>query len=892
MLGGQFRGRIRAKPEVSKLGTLTKKTDVGTLKKEAQARVGDVLGRRKTSSVQEARAKAEKAANEEAARVEQKKEKAEDDKRAETSKIISSESFLNRLSSVLGVKKNALKVKDKETILADTNNKISELKEEAVKNADAEAKVAKEIKLEANKNVLTQKVTDLNGRIANLRNNFFSNINSIFVRASPTNRLRDNESGRVDRLRALDAETKAKRAKDGDGEQNEKSKSETAKDDTDFIPLERVGRLGLDSVNTRKKAKDAQDDATKTKDGDETTKNRGDDESTKTKKANDDTDDLSNPRKALDSETVKKKAKDADDDAKKSKDGDAEGKKKDGDERNKTEDAETDARRLRDTDDSKRVREEAENQRKKDSEQNKKVKEENSRFKKLFDALNKLSNLLGLISIILTIITIVKPPPPPPPPFCKLNPNHPNCIGICRGPLCGIIIPAVGPEGPTNYIDNRRPSYAPTGRPNTPFAFPEIKGVLSFLLFTLQKKPEKNITLLLEANDEKIKFMDSLIVFTQDKWNETVRIPFYISVPDLSGNEEFESIPVTEKVNKFRKQKKKNLRIRRDPVSLRAYYPSQLQIDSLARRLKFLFDKSDTDLEKALQQIHENIRIKRQLGVYETVKKFEKNDSSIDDNSIDGSSDVSFGPTVDPTFDSSNYRTLQEDVEPTYDDKEYDSPNSPNSLDTDTVEPTYSDSEYDEYNEDVEPTVDESVSKKRVEFEPSMVMKGGEEDEYESGEEATSEELPDDYKAYFTMRLVENTTFDFDLEVVCESLKYQTDPDFVSFNKEVPSNEVAVFSTETFNLVSNTFQLNNAVERTEEFNEDINNEYINDYEEILEEREYADAEADTVYNRTYNRSLSDTNRRIREAEYLRNQLQSGGKYRYFTRKMNQIQSAK
>jgi hypothetical protein len=935
MLGGQFRGRIRAKPEASKLGTLTKTTNVRTLKKESQAKVNDVLGRPKKSLVQETKAEVKKAEKEEAVRVQEKKEKAEVEKRAETSKITSSESFLNKLSSVLGIKKSALKVKDKETILADTNTKISELKENAVKNADAEAKVAKEIKLEENKNVLTQKVNDLNQRITGLKNNFFSNINNIFIRASQLNRIRDNESGRVDKLRGLDAETKAKRAKDsdtkdGNAQKNQNKKSDTAKDDSDFIPLERVSKLGDDSVNVKKKAKDAKDDATNqtnkdnkkieknekdgttkadndannlanpnprrrgleseeqkvkaktaekdaksTKDGDESTTNRSNDESTKTKKAKDDSDDLANPRKEVDSDTAKKKAKDADDDAKRSKDGDAEGKKKDGDERNKTEEAEGDARKLKDTDDSRKVREDAENQRKKDSDQNKKAKDENSKFKKLFDALNKLSNLLGLISTILTIINIVKPPQPPVRSFCELNPNHPSCISICRGPLCGVIVPPVGPTTFITDVNNFTPSYAPTKAPtaNAPFAFPEIKGVISYLLFTLQNRPEKDITVLLEPNDENIKFNESLIVFTKDKWDETVRIPFYISVPDLSGNEEFESTTVEEKVKTIRKKKKQQEKIRprikKDPVSLEAYYPSKLQIDTLARRLKFLLNKSDTDLEKALQQIHENIRIKRQLGIYETVKKFESD-----------------GDTVVPTFDSSYYQKIQEDVEPTYDDKDY------KTLDTDTIEPTYSDSEYKEYKEDVEPTYDINPSKRRVEFEPSMVMKGGEEYEEEYEEDATSDELPDEYKAYFTMRLVENTTFDFDIEVICESLKYQTDPDFVSFNKEIPANEVAVFSSETFNLVSNTFQINNAVERTEEFNEDINNQYINEYEDILEEREYADAEADDIYNETYNRSLSNTNRRISEAEYLRNQLQSGGKYRYFTRKNDQMLSAK
>ena len=82
------------------------------------------------------------------ARVEALKKAQEAKTRAETSKITGSESFLTKLSSVLGIKKSALKVKDKETIIADTNAKIKVLQREAIKDAENEATVAKNIKIE------------------------------------------------------------------------------------------------------------------------------------------------------------------------------------------------------------------------------------------------------------------------------------------------------------------------------------------------------------------------------------------------------------------------------------------------------------------------------------------------------------------------------------------------------------------------------------------------------------------------------------------------------------------------------------------------------------------------------------------------------------------------
>jgi hypothetical protein len=948
MLGGQFRGRIRAKPEVSKLGTLKKPTNVATLKKEAQAKVGDVLGKPKKSLLQETKADVKKAAQTEAIRVEQQKKAEEVKKRGETSKVLSSESFLNKLSSVLGIKKDALKVKSRDEIVADTNAKINELKETAVKNAKTEAELAKNIKLESNKSILNQKITDLNERITGLKNNFFNNINNILVRSSPPNRIRDNESGRIDRIRALDAEAKAKRLKDSDtkdrsGENDQRNKTDTSKDDADIIPLERSGRLGDDSVNVKRKSKDAEDEANKAaesdktkneknendsstrakddtrkldnpkrglesddtrvkakkaeddaknnKDGDENTKNKTDDESKKTEKAKDDSDDLANPRRELDSENVKKKAKDADDDATKSKDGDAEGKKKDSDERNKTDEAETNAKKLKDTDDSKKVREDAESQRKRDSEDNKKVKDENSKLKKTFDGLNKLSNLLGLIGTTLSIVNIITPPLPPlrsfcelnpnsplciiepPISFCQLNPRHPSCTSICVGPLCSFTI-----QPPQTFDPTAAP---PPARFSLP-PFPDINGVLSYLLFTIQKNPENDVKILLEPNDENIKFVDTTIVFPKDKWDTTIKIPFYISVPDLSENEEFESMPLEDQVG-ILQEKPRRPKIQKDTGSLRDYYPSIQEINSLARRLKYLLDTSDTDLEKALQEIQENIRIKRQLGIYK------KNRS---DNSSDESDNSS---VVEPTYSDSEYEELKEDIIPTLDDQTDETNDEENSS---VVEPTYSDSEYEEVKEDVEPTEYIKPSRMRAEFEPLMVTQDGGQEEGEEGEDS-SELLSDDYKAYFTMRIIGDVKVPFDIEVISESPIYQTDPDIVSFglqtqpseNSNAPSesepiltNEIAVFSSETFNIVKNTLAVDDAYERTEEFNKDVNNEYVNNYENILEEREYADANADDLYDSTYNRSLSNTNRQISEAEYLRNQLVTGGKQRYYTRK--------
>jgi hypothetical protein len=176
-----------------------------------------------------------------------------------------------------------------------------------------------------------------------------------------------------------------------------------------------------------------------------------------------------------------------------------------------------------------------------------------------------------------------------------------------------------------------------------------------------------------------------------------------------------------------------------------------------------------------------------------------------------------------------------------------------------------------------------------------VTQEGGQEEgeEGDMGEEmANSEALPDEYKAYFTMSIVGDVKVAFDLEILSESKLYQTDPDLVSFNTETSANEVAIFSSETFNAIQNTFRINDAIEETEEFNEDVNNQYLNEYENILEEREYEDAAANGVYDEVYNRSLEDTNARIREAEYLRNQLITGGLRKHFTRKYNHILSAK
>jgi hypothetical protein len=950
MLGGQFRA-IRAKPQTSKFGALTKPTDVATLKKETRARVSDVLGTPKKSLLQDTKTDIKKQANEEAQRVEDLKEAEDAKNRAEASKVTSSESFLTRLSSVLGVKKSALKVKDKETIIADTTTKIETLKQKAVDDAKNEAEVAKDIKIESNKNVLTQKVNDLNDRISTLKNNFFTNINNVFIRATAPNRLRDNASGRVDKIRARDAETKATSMKDSENknksiEKSAKDKSDTAKDDTDFTPLERGNQIGDDGTNFKKKSKDAKDDAdveasknkekkeknekdssnranenardldnpkrgldsddakvksntakkdaTDSKDADGTGKNKSETEAKKTENAKNDAADLGGPRKKFDSEDAKNKSKKADDDAKKSKDADADSKKKDAEQRKKTEEAEAEARRLRDSDDSKKVKEDAEAQRKKDSDQNKKSKNDNDGMSKVRDGLSKLSSLLGLISTGLTIRGLLNPPPPPPEKtFCELNPTHPTCTSVCVGPLCGVYIPPVTPNNNNNNNNNNNaPSNAPNAVKPSPFSFPEFNGILSFLLFTLQNDPENDVSIILEPNDEKIKFVDSKISFPKAEWDKTVKIPFYISVPDLSGNEEFESLPVDEKVNTIKKKKKKekkeNKRVQKDLVSLKEYYPTQKQIDILAIRLKYLLNKSDTELDRALQQIHENIRIKRQIGFYDTRKE----KTNIVGNKITVIVPIDDSSDIEPTYDDNKYKNIDRDsVEPTYDDSIY------KRIDTDSVEPTYSDSEYREYGEDVEPTYDVRPSNKRVEFEPTMVtQEGGQEEEGEEGDMgevmASSEALPDEYKAYFTMSIVGDVKVAFDLEVLSESKLYQTDPDLVSFNTETSANEVAIFSSETFNAIQNTFRINDAIEETEEFNEDINNQYLNEYENILEEREYEDAAANGVYDEVYNRSLQDTNARIREAEYLRNQLITGGLRKHFTRKYNHILSAK
>ena len=962
MLGGQFRA-IRAKPQTSKFGALTKPTDVATLKKETRARVSDVLGTPKKSLLQDTKTDIKKQAKEEAQRVEDLKEAEDAKNRAEASKVTSSESFLTRLSSVLGVKKSALKVKDKETIIADTTTKIETLKQKAVEDAKNEAEVAKDIKIESNKNVLTQKVNDLNDRISTLKNNFFTNINNVFIRATAPNRLRDNASGRVDKIRARDAETKAKRTKDSENnnksnEKSTKDKTDTAKDDTDFIPLERGNRLGDDGTNFKNKSKDAKDDADfeasknkekkeknekdssnranenargldnpkrgldsdnarikadtakknakDTKDADGTGKNKSETEAKKTENAKNDAADLGGPRKKFDSEDAKNKSKKADDEAKKSKDADADSKKKDAEQRKKTEEAEAEARRLRDSDDSKKVKEDAEAQRKKDSDQNKKSKNDNDGMSKVRDGLSKLSSLLGLISAGLTIRGVFNPSPPTGKTFCELNPTHPTCISVCVGPLCSFTTTPIFPENNNNNNNNNNnaPSNAPNAVKPSPFSFPEFNGILSFLLFTLQNDPENDVSIILEPNDEKIKFVDSKISFPKAEWDKTVKIPFYISVPDLSGNEEFESLPVDEKVNTIKKKKKKekkeNKRVQKDLVSLKEYYPTQKQIDILAIRLKYLLNKSDKELDRALQQIHENIRIKRQIGFYDTRK--EKTNIvgnkitvivPIDDTTYDDDKYKNIDrDSVEPTYDDNKYKNIDRDsVEPTYDDNKY------KNIDTDSVEPTYSDSEYREYGEDVEPTYDVTPSNKRVEFEPTMVtQEGGQEEEGEEGdmdeEIANSEALPDEYKAYFTMSIVGDVKVAFDLEVLSESKLYQTDPDLVSFNTETSANEVAIFSSETFNAIQNTFRINDAIEETEEFNEDINNEYLNEYENILEEREYEDAAANGVYDEVYNRSLQDTNARIREAEFLRNQLITGGLRKHFTRKYNHILSAK
>ena len=909
MLGGQFRA-IRAKPQTSKFGTLKKPTDVKTLKKETQARVSDVLGKPKKSVLKDTKIEIKKQAETEAARVEALKKAQEAKTRAETSKITASESFLTKLSSVLGIKKSALKVKDKETIIADTNAKIKVLQREAIKDAENEATVAKNIKIETNKNILTQKVNDLNNRISTLKNNFFSNINNIFARISPPNRIRDNASGRIDKIRTRDAEVKAKRLNDSESknknnENDATNKTNTAKDNGDINPLTRGIRLedagpvkkkakdaeddaknqankdstkneikekdgsirakddaraldtprkALDSDDARIKAKKADDDAKRSKEKDENAKNKSDTEAKKVENAKNDTADLGGPRKKFDSENVKKKGEDADAEAKRSKDADAESKKKDAEQRKKTEEAEAEARRLRDTDDSKKVKDDAENQKKKDSDQNKKAKNDNDGMAKVRDGLSKLSNLLGLIGTVIGITGFPGTTPEPPKTFCQKFPTHQNCIR-CIGPLCtgGPTITYEEPEPPNYTLPPRfSPRPAPKSGNRSPFSAPEFGDILIYLLFTIQNNPENDISILLEPNDEKIRFIDTQISFPKAEWETTVKIPCYISIPDLSGNEEFESLPVDEKVATIKKKKKKK-RVEKDQVSITAYYPTKKQIDILETRLRYLLDKSDTDLEKALQKIQENIRIKRQLGIYESKKK--------EDDTL-----------VEPTLDSSEYDEVKEDVEPTYDDNKY------KSIDSDSIEPPY----------DINP------SPKRFEFEPTMVTEGGQgeegEEEGEEGEEEGEEgegdeDLPDDYKAYFTMRVIGSVKVKFDIEVLCESVLYQTDPDGVSFTPEITVNEVAVFSSETSNLVKNTFEIDNTIKESEEFNEDINKEYLNEYENILEEREYEDAKANAIYDQTYNRSLDDKNRRIREAEYLRNQLITGGLRKYFTRKI-------
>ena len=53
----------------------------------------------------------------------------------------------------------------------------------------------------------------------------------------------------------------------------------------------------------------------------------------------------------------------------------------------------------------------------------------------------------------------------------------------------------------------------------------------------------------------------------------------------------------------------------------------------------------------------------------------------------------------------------------------------------------------------------------------------------------------------------------------------------------------------------------------------------------MDEKSLEDQRAEEIYQETYNRSLENTNRQIEEAEYLRNNLISGGAKRYFTRKL-------
>jgi len=545
---------------------------------------------------------------------------------------------------------------------------------------------------------------------------------------------------------------------------------------------------------------------------------------------------------------MKRKAKEAEENAKKEKEKEkAEKEKK---EREEARRAEEDAKKQKDLDDSENVRKKAEEEREKAKREKEKEDIDNMNGKKEKNRLNDLLGLLGLIGTTLAISSIFTPVGDPQidsRPFCVKNPWHPSCIPICLGPMC--YPSCMGPNCPT-YNPNtvyRPPPPSPARR--------QLEGPeVSYLEFTLDSRPAKDLTILLESTSDDLELDENQITFNLDKWNIPIIIPFYIEKVDITTDRGYQNMTSTDKLQQLTRKIEKPI-VKQE--SLDAYYPTEQEIQEKADHLKYLLDTSDDDIEKTIRDIEDNIENKRKMHLLK-------------------------GGDIEPTYDDKDYVYLENeyDIEPMYEDEDY----KPYE---ESVEPMYDDEDYRylENEFDIEPPYDIMIGGEYNNNlrNPEDIINDVDPNNFST--DVNVSDLSDEHKSYFSMTLLENATTSFDIQVRSLSSFYQTDPTIVTFDKTTSVNDVSIYQTQLLNTLQNVRTSNITESKTEEFNRSIDNRYNTEYQDIMNEKAMGEREADLVYERTYNNSLNNTNQRIYEAERLRNQMYYGGN-RFSTRKKN------
>ena len=658
-----------------------------------------------------------------------------------------------------------------------------------------------------------------------------------------------------------DVKNKAKKAKDDaenerekekkPNEPIEKDKTDKAKDDTD------KAKLPTNSKDAKDKAQKAKDDTEHEREKEK--KPNESDEKDKTDKAKDDSNKEKDPLK--DNNDVRDKAQKAKDDAEHEREKEEE-KKNEKDEKDKADKAEKDSEKDKPPDDSEHLKEVEEKEKEKEEKEEEKEKEEKDKEDHLKDLLGNLLNLLGLIGTALSITNIVTGANPPPPGrYCDLHPTDPSCYTICTGPLC--MMGPIGPTGPTG------PQL--TGPPPPPQgpAPPPLPGfdMNLFLDFTLQSKPEKDLTISLVPTTEDLVFQTDQIVFHVDTWDTTITVPYYVNLPDISGNDEFNSKSLDEKTSYLTKKTKP--RKKQDFVSINAYYPTKQELNEDAEHLKELLDTED--ITTTLRKLDTDLETKELEGLInpeneETKAVF----SPVKIRARDGGDYY-----VEPTHDDSDYKAIHQDDEP------YEDSDETESVHEDVI-PTYDDSQYRIVGGQEDDTPSDNNTSTRS---PEDIINDL------SNNNVSTSDLSDDHKVYFNMNLVENITGSYDISIVSKNPEYTIDPETVTFTSDISSNEVALFSSETMNTLNNVTQINKANDLTDEFNESVDNKYGAEYQDILNDKDQEDMKAIDVYNETYKNSLQNSYTQLYDAQNVRNQLQSGGFQKYFTRSRSNKQKS-